>query len=418
MKTKLWNRNFICAVSGMVISALGGVGLNVALGIIIFSETQSTILSAIFISLSLIPQLVVPIVAGSLIDRRNPLNVLITNELLLAAGSIVAGAVTYFYGFSYALFLVFSLLLSCFGVISHLASQSIIPQIMSKDNYVRGNAIINIIYPFCSIVVAPIAVLIYTAFGIAPILFAFGILCVIDVAIESRIKVDFVFIESAKSTFRDYAGDLKEAAAYMMNNRGVRSVLFFFSLVMLSTASYEVLLYPLFSRSETLTDNQYALLASIASAGYLVGGLLHYFIRIPDNRRYMIAVAVYLIFVGVDAVFFIFPYPLMCASRFLLGILGMNSANIRVSAIQAEVPNILRAKVNALFLVMTSASLLVGHMAAGALGEYLPYWLIQMSFQGFYLFGILFFVLPPRNKVRELYNYSTETVNCENSEAK
>ena len=413
MKTKLWNRNFICVVGGMIISAIGGIGLSVALGVIVFQETQSTILSALLVSLSLIPQLILPIIAGSLIDRRNPLKVLITNELILAGVCIITGFITYFIGFSYALFLVFSLLTSCFYVVSMLASDSILPQIMSKENYARGNAAVNIIYPLCNIIVVPIAMLVYERFGVAPIIIAFGIACIFDAAIESRIRADFEFIEAEKTTLRDYAKDLTEAFAYLKNNRAVRSVFLLFTLLVLSGASYDVLLYPFFNRSETLDNSHYALLASITSAGYLVGGLLHYFIKIPEKKRFDIAITVYFTFVVLDAVFFLIPFPLMCAARFILGIMGMNSANIRESAIQAEVPNILRAKVNALFSIMTSAAMLVGQMAVGALGEFMPYWLIQLCFQVFYLFGILYFALPAGNKVKELYNYKAAAESAE-----
>ncbi len=99
-------------------------------------------------------------------------------------------------------------------------------------------------------------------------------------------------------------------------------------------------------------------------------------------------------------------FALMCASRFLLGVLGMNSANIRVSAVQSHVSNRMRAKVNALFAVLTAATGTVGQLIVGALGETLPYWLIQVAFSSTLLIGILVFVLPKRNKVRELYNFA------------
>jgi ABC-type dipeptide/oligopeptide/nickel transport system permease component len=78
MKTKLWNRNFSLAFAGMIISAIGGVGLNFAMGIVVFKETDSTILSAVFTTLSIIPNFVLPLVMGPVIDRKKPLKVLVT----------------------------------------------------------------------------------------------------------------------------------------------------------------------------------------------------------------------------------------------------------------------------------------------------------------------------------------------------
>ncbi len=407
MRSMLWTRNFIFAVSGMVISAFGGIGLSVALGVIVFQETQSTMMTAIFAALTLIPQLVLPLVIGPLIDRRNPLKVMLTSEGVLACLFLITGVITRIYGFSYMLYTVFAFVISSIGVIPQLASQSILPQIMAQENYVRGNAIINIIYPLASVVITPIALLVYDKYGMSTILFAYTVACVLDVLLESRIKADFEFIQAAKTTIKEYAGDLKDAFGYIAKDPAIRSIFLLFTLVMLSASSYDVLDYPFFDRSDVLTLSDYAVLSTISSAGYLLGGLMHYFIRIPSSKRFTVALIVYFIFVALDAPFFLMPFWLMCAVRFLLGILGMNSANIRVSAIQVHVPNTMRAKVNALFGVLTSGAMLLGQLIVGALGEYLPYWAIQMGFQSYYLFGILFFFLPRKNRTRELYNYST-----------
>ena len=178
---------------------------------------------------------------------------------------------------------------------------------------------------------------------------------------------------------------------------------------MFADCSSSVLTYPFFNTSATLTNDQYALMTSIRSAGYMLGGFLHYFIKIPEKKRFSIAIGVYFVFVLLDGAFFFMPFALMCISRFLLGILGMNSANIRVSAVQSHVPNQMRAKTNALFSVLTSAAMMLGQLLAGALGELAPYWLIQIIFQSVYLLGILIFALPKRNKVKELYNYAAST---------
>lgn len=101
------------------------------------------------------------------------------------------------------------------------------------------------------------------------------------------------------------------------------------------------------------------------------------------------------------------PFGFLCATRFILGILGMNSANIRSSSIQARVPATQRAKVNALFSIMTSTATFVGGLLVGALGELFPYWTIQIAFQGFYLAAVLFLILPKRYGVKTLYNFVT-----------
>ncbi|HWS29204.1 MAG TPA: MFS transporter [Clostridia bacterium] len=415
MKTGLWNRNFTLAFIGMIISAAGGVGLSIALSVVVFAETQSTTLSAVLAALSMIPQFVLPLVIGPVIDRNNPLKVLVKNEVILAALFFIAAALTYFFGFNYLLYMVFSVLISSFGVVSQLASSSVIPQIMARENYVRGNAILNVIYPLCSVAIAPLAMKLFDLYGMPLILAAYGVTSLIDAALESRIDAKFEYIEAEKTSLKEYGEDLRDGFRYFAKDPAIRSVFLLFALVMFADCSSSVLTYPFFNTSATLTNDQYALMTSIRSAGYMLGGFLHYFIKIPEKKRFSIAIGVYFVFVLLDGAFFFMPFALMCISRFLLGILGMNSANIRVSAVQSHVPNQMRAKTNALFSVLTSAAMMLGQLLAGALGELAPYWLIQIAFQGVYLLGILIFALPKRNKVKELYNYAASTEAAESA---
>ena len=100
-KQTLWTRNFKLATSGMVISALAGVGLNIALSVVVFEETQSTLLNSIYLAASFLPNFVLPLVIGPYIDRHNPLKILVRNEIILALLFFIAGVVLNFTEFSY-----------------------------------------------------------------------------------------------------------------------------------------------------------------------------------------------------------------------------------------------------------------------------------------------------------------------------
>ena len=406
MKQSLWTRNFKLVFIGMIFSAAGGVGLSVAMSVIVFQETQSTSLTAVFTAFSMLPQFVLPLIMGPIIDRKNPLRVMIRNEGILAFIFFCMAGITWKYGFSYPLYMAFSVLINCFAVVSNLASGSILPQVMRSENYVRGNAIVNVIFPLCSVMITPLAMVLFDRFGVSFILCGYGVTTLIDIALESRIDHRFEFIEAEKTSLKEYVSDLRDGIGYLRENIAVRSVFVLFVFVMFSDTSNN-LIYPFFNQSATLNNTYYATLSSIQSAGYMVGGFLHYFIKIPDSKRFRLAIFVYFLFCLLDGVFFFMPFWMMCASKFILGIAGMNSANIRVSAIQNRVPNQYRAKINALYTVLISAAIMLGGLVMGALGEMLPYWLIQLGSNCIYFAAVLLFALPRKNKVRELYNYTT-----------
>ena len=85
----------------------------------------------------------------------------------------------------------------------------------------------------------------------------------------------------------------------------------------------------------------------------------------------------------------------------------MNSANIRVSAIQTRVPARYRAKVNAFYSILVFGAQIMGELVAGSLGEWLDYRWIQIGMSAMYLVAILILVLPKKHRVKELYNFET-----------
>lgn len=412
MKTNLWTKNFIYCFIGTIMSAMGGIGLNIALSVYIYQQTGSTALSGTFAAVSMIPNFIFPLFIGPFIDRRHPLKILVANEVFLGVFYFIIAFATNALPFSYVFFLALTLMISSFGIISELAYQSVIPHIMSKENYSRGNAMLNIIYPMAQVVVTPVALLLFNRFGVSLIFLLYGGLSLIDAFMESRISFDYTVDKAVTSIgeqtrIRQHMTDIKEGFQYFLSEPAIRSVFLYFGISGLAVG-ITVLWYPYFMSTPGLGDDKYALLTSMNGAGYVVGGLMHYFIKIPSNRKFQIAVVVYLAFSLIEGTFFFVPFIFMALGRFTLGVLGMNSANIRVSALQAYVPNNLRAKTNALFSVLQSLSIMVGQISVGWLGEFLPYWLISIILQVFGVIAVFVFILPKRNKVKEFYNYSYE----------
>ncbi|MDO5650376.1 MAG: MFS transporter, partial [Gallicola sp.] len=344
----MWTKNFKLFFIGTILSALGGIGLNVAFGVIIFSETQSTFLSAIFTAITMIPNFVLPILIGPYVDRQNPLKVLVRNEVFLGLVFLIASIVTYFNEFSYPLYLIIVVTISSLGVFSELSYSNILPHIMERRDYVRGNAIIGTIYPMASIVVTPLAMLLFKQYGISLIFLVYSFLTFGDAFLESKIDMEFELQEAPKENIlQTYAQDLKDAYHYIKSNRDLSTILKGVGMMMFVGGTFP-LLYPHFNLSPHLSDTDYALLMSMSSVGYAAGGLFHYFVKIPSHRRYQIAMSVYFIFAIVDGFMLFYPLVGMFAAKILLGMLGMNSANIRMSAVQQKVDNRYRAKVNAL----------------------------------------------------------------------
>jgi MFS transporter, DHA3 family, macrolide efflux protein len=65
----LWTRNYTTITIGTIISAIGGVGLNFALSVLIYNKTGSTLLSALFAGIISVPNILLPLFIGPYIDK-------------------------------------------------------------------------------------------------------------------------------------------------------------------------------------------------------------------------------------------------------------------------------------------------------------------------------------------------------------
>lgn len=406
MKQNLWTKNYILMITGTFLSALGGVGLNIAFGLVIFDNTQSTLMSGIFTAITMVPHIIFPLLVGPYIDRNDPLKVLLKNEKILIFIFLLAGIFVHYNGFSYMAYLFIILVISLFGIVSDTASQSISAQIIAKENYSRGFALMSTIYPLCQVIVTPIALFLYKQYGLATLFFIYTILSTIDVIIESHIVYDFEY--NKDPVVKDFTlfSDLKEGYTYLRNDRQLLSVLIFFSVVMFTNAGAN-LWYPFFAKSDTLTLYDFGFITALGSAGYMFGGFIHSFIVIKDKHRYAFAVFVYFIFVIFDSIFLFMPFIIMCFIRFILGLAGMNSANIRTTAVQHHLEPKHRAKVNSFFSIAFSISMMLGQLVIGYLGDIFAYEAVIIFCNGLYLLSVIFIVLVPKNGIKELYNYAS-----------
>lgn len=408
---KLWNKNFTYSFIGTIISAIGSVGLSLGLSVFVYNETNSTILSALFACLSMIPQFILPIFVGALIDRKHPVKVLVINEVILSVVFLVAAIYLYSFGFNYFFLLLITFLISLLGVVSQLASGSILPKIMDVENFNKGNSIMNMIYPLCSVATTPVMMWVIDSLGV-PFLFMVCTVCsLIDAFIESKIDVSFSFLENpVKPTFESFRNDIKLGFDFVKNTPSIRSIFLFFMTVMMMNSVKEVLLYPFFSSTPGFGSQNYALLLSVSSFGYICGGLFLYIFKIPPKKRFFLSSLIFIYFIFAEGLMFFMPFHILLITQFIAGFLGSQSANFRTSAILAMVPENLLGKVNALFGVMINLAIFFSKGIIGLMGAYLPYGTIALVFGVIQLVSYIFLFRLPKNQVREVYNYDVSTV--------
>lgn len=400
----LWTKNYTTITIGTIISAIGGVGLNFALSVLIYNQTQSTLLSAIFSATIMIPNLLLPLLVGPIIDRFSRKNIVVLSDLLMGFLFLFIAYATKDGYFNYTAYLVLGIIIASNGVVYHIAYQSLFPELIPKNMMQKGYAVSSLIYPTVNTVMFPVAALLFNRFGPSGIFLIEGVLLIIASLFEMQIKLQEKHLNNLAIRVQSFTGMVKEGVSYLSNEKGLLSIFIFFFVFMMANEGLNVLLYPFFENHPTLTVNHYAWAISFVTVGRLIGGLLHYIFKVPTNKRYMIAAIVYFSLNFLNATLLLVPYPLMLVVQVFVGILSINSFNIRMSSVQSYVPAEKRGRINGFYQIMTAFGMIIGRLFAGYVGEYFEYTHIIIFMSAIGLISFFVFIAANKKHVSAVYN--------------
>ncbi len=371
-KKLLWNKDFSCITLATILSAIGGEAMNLPISLLVFEETQSTLLSALVLVCGMLPDVVLPVLAAPLIDRGGKKKWIIGLDLLLAAlylamGFLVAGGEFY-----YGLYLVFTLVVGTISVVYRLAYQAWYPTLIPVGLEQKGYAVSAMIYPLVIIVMAPAAAFLYQHVSMSHMFWLVGALTLVSVCVEAWIRERQA--EPGESySLRQYSQDLREGFAYLKREGGIRNIYTYMSITNGASEGIQVLTQAYYQTQPWLSVTMLGFLKSAEMIGRMIGGLLQYVWELPVKKRYAFTKFVYLFYDTMDTLLLFCPYPLMVLNRFLCGGLGIGSATVRESAVQSYLPPRMRARVNAFFDMTYAVGGAAFHLLAGVLGQVMPY---------------------------------------------
>src|SRR5690554_1820438 len=132
---KLWNKNFTIITLGTVISMLGNAVSSFALAVLILELTNSSFAFAIYLALNSLPRLIIPMIAGTFLDRFSRVKVIYSLDFILAFVFlfIFVGLTQNF--LNYTTFMVLALLIGSIDSIYAVAYDSLYPTFISKGNF-------------------------------------------------------------------------------------------------------------------------------------------------------------------------------------------------------------------------------------------------------------------------------------------
>ena len=237
----------------------------------------------------------------------------------------------------------------------------------------RVDAVSSMLYPVLKVLMMPVAAVLFDTLGVARLLLVQSALSLLSALIENKITVAETPRGGERFSLRLWWEDLREAAAYLKREKGLRALYDYMAVTNGMAAGYSPLLIAFFRTAPGFTAAMYSFFSVAEFAGRSLGGVVRYRYSLPEKKRFPFIFAVYQIYEMMDVLLLWLPYPLMLANRAFCGFLGINSATIRQAAVQRYLPDPLRARINAYESVLITAASAVLSLAVGALGEVMDY---------------------------------------------
>ena len=385
MKNTLWTRNFTLVTAATVLGAAGGIAGGFALSFLVLDETGSTLASALILAMELIPYFLIPLLVAPWMDRMPRKPFLVGGDVLNGLLYGLAGLYLLTGRFSYVGYLGFSLLLSTLGAFDQLAYNCIYPQLIPAGMEEKGYAVSSMLYPVLKVVMTPLAAVLFDALGVGWMLLLQAALSLLAAAVESRIQITEARRDSGRFSFKLWWGDIREAARYLKEEPGLRSIYSYMAVTNGVAGGYAPLLVAFFRTAPGLSATLYSLFSVAEFLGRSVGGAVQYRLRLRPEKKFPFTFFVYQFYEVMDMILLWIPYPLMLVNRAMAGFLGINSATMRQAAVQRYLPEHLRARINAFEGMCITLSSTVFSLALGALGEVLDYKLVVTLGAGFAL---------------------------------
>ncbi|MBQ2700705.1 MAG: MFS transporter [Clostridia bacterium] len=402
----LWTRNFTITTVGSLISMMGNAVTKFALGRVVFDNTGSESLYAIFLAVATVARIIVPLFAGPYLDRVSRRDTIIRVDLFYTFMFVALSLLTTANIFNYPLFLLIAVLLGCADSLYAVTYDSFYPELISPGNFSKAYSIGSLLHPLANTVMIPVANVVYETVGVAPLFYFNAAAFFLTQWVERKIIVKEKHLQPGNQPSQrpSYVKELLNGVHYLKEEKGLMAITGFFVITMLVLAMPETLMLPFFTTHPVYTVQMYSFLTSAHTLGRITGALFHYRVPIPPKRKFAIALGVYIAISLLQGPLLYLPYPLMIISMYFYGVLGVTSFNIRTSGTQSYVPSHLRGRFNSLFTVLTTCGTLVGQLMAGALGERFSIPLILLIFQGLYLISALLIMLPMKKHVKKVYN--------------
>ena len=374
-KEKLFTRNFTLLILGQVSSLTGNYTLKFALSMYVLEQTGSASIFAGMLSAALLPTVLLSPFGGILADRANRKHIMVALDALSGLSVLAAGLLL---PLGRELWVIGALLvlLSVLAAFESPTVQACVPQMVSPQNLVQGNAVVSQVSAVTSLVTPFLGSLFYTAFGIGPV-FAAAVACFwLTALLECMIRLEYQKPPRTAGIGAIVREDLAVSAHFLRREQpDILKLLLLAALAGMFVSGTAVVGFPYLVRtvlglSATYYGAAESAMGAAAILGSLCAGLLGKKLRVRDLAAIFLSFGLSLFPIGLS---FLLPVGRMARYGVLLFFFCVCQLGVcifstyAITLIQQRTPEQLMGKVMSCVFTLSMCAQPVGQVVYGAL---------------------------------------------------
>ena len=381
MNQKLFSKDFTLVVIGQIISLFGNATIRFALPLYLLNLTGSSALYGTVTACAFIPAILLSPIGGIVADRVNKRNIMVILDFFTAAVILAFSLLMNEGNLILLLTVTLSFLYGIAGAYQP-SVQASIPALTNQDNFMAANSIINTISSFASLTGPVLGGVLYSAYGLKPVLWVCEVCFIVSAVMEIFIKIPFQKQAPDGGILKTAKADFAESIRFIRKEKPViGKALFVICGINLFLAAMIIVALP-YLVTEVLdleaaqANRLYGLAEGALAAGGLSGGIgagifadrLH----IHKSGNLVISCAVCVFPVSVSLILFssgIINYFVITACCFTIMVFSTIFTVQMMSFIQTETPRNLIGKVIAVILTVSMCAQPLGSALYGVLFE-------------------------------------------------
>ena len=404
----LKNSNFLILFMGKLISQLGDVIYNIAIGWYILSITGSATQMSIYMSIGIIVYVIMCPIGGVICDRMDRKSILIWMDLIRGIVVITIGILMHLNVQAIWLFYIAASILSICGALFVPASNSIVPLIVKEKQLAKANSVGASISSLANLVGLVAGGILYALVGIKVIFiinaFSYIFCGLLEIFIKLP-KTDRKEFKLKDITFKDFYEDSVAGYRYIRGNKAL-------SIIMWMSTITNIIVFPLFIIFVPYIFNQIAKTSassySYVEAAIAIGTMFAAILvsKLPQRDKISgIVTKSILIFSGLVLIMGIFTHLYMIGVInslvllvafiiifFFIGtvqtIMGINTS----VKFQKSAPNEMLGRVTAIMNTLIMVAMPIGTMAGGMAADIIPMNILVFSI-GFIILSISLYAI-------------------------